>query len=114
MQKLRHQHIATVLFYLKEEDAFSTYMLPITDYDLLQFLYSCTRDDYPASRTKRIYPWFGCLLDALAYAHKLKIKHQDIKPSNILIKNNQPYICDYGLAKDFAEQNASSSHSHKV
>lgn len=54
------------------------------------------------------------MLDALAYAHKLKIKHQDIKPSNILIKNNQPYLCDFGLAKDFAELDTSTSDDQKV
>lgn len=114
MQKLRHLHIATVLFYLKDEEAYSIFMLPVADYDLRVFLSLCTKQECPPALTKQIYPWFGCLLDALAYAHKLKIKHQDIKPSNILIKNNQPYLCDFGLAKDFAEVNASTSRGPKV
>ena len=114
MQKLRHLHIATVLFYLKEDEAYSIFMLPVADYDLQKFLSMCTEQDFPAALIKSIYPWFGCLLDALAYAHKLKIKHQDIKPSNILIKNNQPYLCDFGLAKDLTELDASTSHDHKV
>lgn len=114
MQKLRHLHIATVLFYLKEEDAYSIFMLPVADYDLRRFLSNCTTQGYPIALTKQILPWFGCLLDALAYAHKLKIKHRDIKPSNILIKSNQPYLCDFGLAKDFAESDASSSHGDRV
>lgn len=114
MQKLRHPHIATVLFHFKEEDAYSIIMLPVADYDLQKFLSLCTQEDYSPALTKQMYPWFGCLLDALAYAHKLKIKHQDIKPSNILIKNNQPYLCDFGLAKDFAETNTSTSGSHNV
>lgn len=114
MQKLRHLHIATVLFYLKEDEAYSIFMLPVADYDLQKFLSNCTQQEYPPTLTKQIYPWFGCLLDALAYAHKLKIKHQDIKPSNILIKNNQPYLCDFGLAKDFTETNASASRGQKV
>ena len=113
MQKLRHLHIATVLFYLKEEEAYSIFMLPVADYDLRKFLSLCTRHKYPPALTKQIYPWFGCLLDALAYAHKLKIKHRDIKPSNILIKNNQPYLCDFGLAKDFTGQDASTSRGLK-
>ena len=114
MQKLRHLHIAQVLFYLKEETSYSIFMLPVAEYDLQEFLRICINEKFPVARTKRIYPWFGCLLDALAYAHKLKIKHQDIKPSNILIKNGQPYLCDFGLAKDFAELNASTSGGHKV
>lgn len=114
MQKLRHLHIATVLFHFKEEMAYSIIMLPVADYDLRRFLSLCTQEDYTPALTKQIYPWFGCLLDALAYAHKLKIKHQDIKPSNILIKNNQPYLCDFGLAKDFAELNTSTSGGYNV
>ena len=114
MQKLRHSHIATVLFYLKEEMAYSIFMLPVADYDLREYLNICTKSDYSPVQTKQIYPWFGCLLDALAYAHKLKIKHQDIKPSNILIKHHQPYLCDFGLAKDFAETDTSASRGHKV
>lgn len=114
MQKLRHLHIATVLFLLKDDEAYSIFMLPVADYDLHRFLNICTEQDYAPALTKQIYPWFGCLLDALAYAHKLKIKHQDIKLSNILIKNNQPYLCDFGLAKDFTETNASTSAGPKV
>ena len=114
MQKLHHQHIATVLFYLKEEGAFSIFMLPVGDSDLRRFLGDCEKADYPVASTKQIYPWFGCLLDALAYAHKLEIKHRDIKPSNILIKNNQPYLCDFGLATDFSEQIISDSRGQKV
>ena len=116
MQKLRHHHIATVLFYLldKDKSAYSIFMLPVADCDLLRFLCRCSEKTYPAALTKQINPWFGCLLDALAYAHRLKIKHQDIKPSNILIKNNQPYLCDFGLAKDFTEHDTSTSRGENV
>ena len=114
MQKLRHLHIATVVFYLKEEESYSIFMLPVADYDLRNFLSLCTQQDYPPALTKEVYPWFGCLLDALAFAHKLKIRHKDIKPANILIKNNQPYLSDFGLAQDFAEHNYSPPHDQMV
>ena len=114
MQKLRHQHIVTVLFYLKEEGAYSIFMLPVAQYDLREYLNRCITNNYPLGETTKIYPWFGCLLDALAYAHKMNIKHRDIKPSNIVIKNYQPYLCDFGLAKDFTELDASTSSGQKV
>ena len=114
MQKLRHLHIATVLFYLKENYTYSIFMLPVADCHLGQFLLDCIKQEYPVATTNRIYSWFGCLLDALAYAHKLKIKHQDIKLSNILIKSNQPYISDFGLAKDFAGTDSSTSRGNDL
>ena len=114
MQKLRHLHITTVLFHLKEETAYSIFMLPVADYDLRKFLSLCTKKDHPPAMTELIYPWFGCLLDALAFAHKLKIRHEDIKPSNILIKNDQPYLSDFGLAQDFAEVSGRASLDQRV
>ena len=114
MQKLRHPHIANVLFYLKEKEAYSIFMLPVADHDLGAYLRLCIDQEYPAAMTKQIYPWFGCVLDALAYAHRSTIKHQDIKPSNILIKNHQPLLCDFGLEKDFARLNSSASDGRKM
>ena len=114
MQNLRHLHIATALFHLKEETAYSIFMLPVSDYDLRKFLSLYTKQDHPPAMTELTYPWFGCLLDALAFAHKLKIRHEDIKPSNILIKNNQPYLSDFGVAQDFAEVSERVSLDQRV
>jgi serine/threonine protein kinase len=39
------------------------------------------------------------ICDGLDYAHKKGIIHGDLKPDNILIKNNIPKISDWGLSK---------------
>lgn len=114
MQKLRHMHITTVLFHAKFGETYSIFMTPVADCDLQVFLKRCAEEKFPTRKTKHMNRWFGCLMDALAYAHKCKIKHQDIKPGNILIKENTPYLSDFGLAKDFALLDESASRSEKI
>ncbi len=38
------------------------------------------------------------MLKVLKFTRKLKIIHNDIKPANILIKENEYFLCDWGLA----------------
>jgi serine/threonine protein kinase len=104
-QKLNHHHITSVLFYVRDPLAFTfnLIMLPVGDYDLRRFLEDkCVQADYPRQELKHLDQWFGCLVSALAFAHAQSIKHEDIKPSNIIIKDYRPYLADFGSAKDFA------------
>lgn len=44
------------------------------------------------------------LTSALAFAHKQRVAHRDIKPGNILIdNNNHVYLIDFGIAKEVGE-----------
>jgi len=50
------------------------------------------------------------VLDALGYAHNQRVMHQDVKPANIIIdeQNKRPYLVDFGIARTiFSEQNGS-------
>ena len=114
MQRLHHDHIATISFFIKEPQAYSIMMRPVADCDLLIYLEQCIDRGHPVAMTKKIYPWFGCILHALAYAHQLDIKHRDIKPGNILIKGSDPYLADFGVAKDFSLQDMSASADYFV
>lgn len=110
MEKLPHLHISSLVFHDCDKDIFSILMLPVADYDLLQFLQrKCINPNFPRTELTHLTSWFGCLVSALAFAHSRKIKHEDIKPSNILIKDHQPYLADFGCAKDFSDLERSTS-----
>ncbi|MCJ1264295.1 hypothetical protein MMC22_004166 [Lobaria immixta] len=109
MERLPHLHIASLVFYDCDGDTFSILMLPVADYDLLQFLRKCINGLFPRTELTYLTSWFGCLVSALAFAHSRKIKHEDIKPTNILIKDHQPYLADFGCAQDFSELERSTS-----
>lgn len=109
MQKLRHHHIASIQFHIFDGDTYSIMMLPVADCDLRQFLRRCVDAEYPSGDIAYLTSWFRCLISALAYAHSRNIKHEDIKPANILIKDHQPYLTDFGCAKDFSGWDSSTS-----
>ncbi|KIY02526.1 uncharacterized protein Z520_00991 [Fonsecaea multimorphosa CBS 102226] len=113
MHKLRHHHIAPVLFYVKDETTFSIIMLPVGDYDLRHFL-EVKCEGFPRTETRHLDQWFGCLASALAFAHQERVKHEDIKPSNILIRDHQPYLADFGSAIDFSYMERSTSSDEHI
>lgn len=57
-----------------------------------------------------IYSQIGCLISAVAYLHSQRIRHKDIKPSNILLSRGRLWLSDFGLARDFSDVCESGSH----
>jgi tRNA A-37 threonylcarbamoyl transferase component Bud32 len=115
MHRLRHHHIASVLFYTKDDTAFYIIMLPVAECDLRRYLEDiCVGGGFQRRDIRHLDSWFGCLASALAYAHQESVKHEDIKPSNILIREHQPYLADFGSAIDFSHLDASTSPDEYV
>jgi serine/threonine protein kinase len=97
LKKLRHQHIVEVITSYTDPQYAAIIMAPVADCDLSVFLRRATN-----SVDERSYlpGFFGCLATALQYLHEAKIRHKDIKPQNILVKNNEVLLTDFGLARD--------------
>ncbi|KAF2686588.1 kinase-like protein [Lentithecium fluviatile CBS 122367] len=51
-------------------------------------------------RTKVFESSFGCLASGLAFMHRQKIRHKDIKPHNILIHQGSVIYTDFGYSLD--------------
>lgn len=56
----------------------------------------------------RLAPWLHSLADALDYAHRHRVIHLDIKPSNLLVdRSDRIRLVDFGVACEFDPANTS-------
>lgn len=114
MERLQHIHIVTISFWTQDLEICSIYMKPCADMNLNVYLERCTENRYPTNLLNAILPWVGCLLTALLFAHNLNIWHQDVKPSNILVKGDQIFLSDFGEAKDFTGYETNRTRNDQV
>ena len=103
LKKLHHPHIVKISAYSQTNTGFRILMEPLADYDLKEFLTDCAKQGFPSDKTKIILPWFSCLLHALKFTHSESIKHSDIKPANVLVKESRVFLSDFSLAVDFGQ-----------
>ncbi|KAE8351248.1 ankyrin repeat-containing domain protein [Aspergillus coremiiformis] len=101
IQRLHHHHMVEFVATYATPTEFGIIMEPVADYDLAKYL-----TDTSSDRT-HLAKWFGCLAAGLSYLHGEKIKHKDIKPENLLIKNNNILYADFNISRAFqAEKKA--------
>ncbi|KAF2736344.1 kinase-like protein [Polyplosphaeria fusca] len=112
LQSLSHCHIVKMIgSYSEVPDAgrqfYSLLMAPVGQRDLRTFLdilgdqSGSQTEDWKADRRTWLRTWFKCLASALAYAHRNGVRHQDIKPSNIIHRRSAIYFTDFSSASQF-------------
>lgn len=100
IQRLSHHHIVKFVTTYRTETQIGIIMSPVADTDLAKYLAS-----NPASNpgeTKILASWLGCLAAGLSYLHTQGIRHKDIKPANLLIKDGNILYADFNISRAFA------------
>lgn len=115
MKKLQHHHIASILLWTEVPSGFNLIMPTVAECNLRNYLErDCVGASLQGDEDAPLDNWFGCLLTALAFAHSNKVKHVDLKPSNILIKDQRVYLADFGCAKDFEQADSSVTEHSQI
>jgi len=113
---LTHQHIVQLIGTYEEgvgtgRHFYSLLMTPVGDNDLRSFLDIVGERRARQMQTNKLFvgskeltwmrTWFPCLASAVAYMHRQGIRHQDIKPSNIIHRGPDVFFTDFSSSCSF-------------
>ncbi|EFQ89142.1 hypothetical protein PTT_14683 [Pyrenophora teres f. teres 0-1] len=106
LRRLSHRHLVELVGSYTDKRFVAILMLPVADVNLQTFLDNTHLNERSRSLLR---PFFGCLASALSYLHDNRIRHKDIKPSNVLIKDDQVYFTDFGTSLDWSGRDHSAT-----
>lgn len=102
-----HPHFVRVIAAYATERHFNLVLQPKADEgDLARFLdvylnvKGKVSEFHRASSKATLERAFGCLASGLAFMHKNRIRHRDVKPKNILIHAGSVMWADFGYSRD--------------
>ncbi|KAE8380478.1 kinase-like domain-containing protein [Aspergillus bertholletiae] len=128
LEDLKHRHLVTFIGSLTSRGFASILMYPFATCDLERLLQGLDEAQYHGQKSPvstllselgwiqtgpKAAPWkpgdifphlqriCGCVCSALLYLHQRRIRHKDIKPSNVLVSKDGVYITDFNISKAF-------------
>jgi len=104
LKRIKHRHVVEFVGSYTDPKYMGLIMSPVADMDLSTYLASAG-----TARHRELRTFFGCLARALAFLHEQRIRHKDIKPSNILVHSGNVLFTDFGLAFDFTDKTGSTT-----
>jgi serine/threonine protein kinase len=105
MRQIQHRHCVRFLGSYTDFDHVNILSFPVADMDLAMFL------DLPITEERRkiLYRGVGCLCNAMRYLHQNQIRHEDLKPQNVLIHGDNIMVTDFGFSLDFSGDSISTT-----
>lgn len=132
LRRLKHRHVVTLIGTYTQRPYLGLLLWPVAQFDLAMVLQFIVRRNFGLEpqgadeeddtkleayeevvgvQDRGIWSIYGCLTSAVLYLHENKIRHKDLKPSNILLSKNCVWITDFGASKDFTSDFTSTSAS---
>ncbi|XTI89863.1 kinase-like domain-containing protein, partial [Cenococcum geophilum] len=105
-KRLKHPHIIQFVAAYTQNSSLNLIISPVAESTLRDYL------DFPGDQKEsesQIHRWVGCLSSALSYIHASRIRHADIKPQNILLRDSEVFISDFGISRLVSEPDSTSS-----
>jgi serine/threonine-protein kinase len=108
--QLAHQNIVRVYSFDASGDIKFIVMEYVPGKNLYQMIHETPEGRFPAGQ---VVEWLGPACDALEYAHSLGVIHRDVKPSNIMVRQDGVVkVADFGIARRIEESmQAVSQHT---
>lgn len=110
LKKLSHRHLVKLVGSYSDRHWVGIIMTPVADMDLKTYLEA--ERVSPGDKKDRqicLRKFFGCLATALKYLHAQEIRHKDIKPQNILVKNRGVLLADFGTSHNWSDDTRSTT-----
>ena len=112
LDRLKHPHIIEVVEIFQCKNRVRIIMAQVADTDLKEYMEQVDKLQGGPGRDilrKPMQMWPGCLIQAIAYLHEMRVKHRDLKPANILIMGDDILIADFGVSKDLIDEETTAS-----
>ncbi|MCJ1268929.1 hypothetical protein MMC22_008817 [Lobaria immixta] len=117
-ERCKHLHIVSFVASFTDESYFGFIMSPVAKSNLKTLLEQSRESNI--DERKSLYEAFGCLLETIRHLHEdLKMRHCDLKPSNILVCRLQGdhfhvCLCDLGISYAWdSTENESTDRNHR-
>ncbi|KAK3984893.1 Hsp70 protein-domain-containing protein [Cladorrhinum sp. PSN332] len=97
LKRISHKHCVALVATYSDPKFFGLLMDPVGDYNLETF-YDLASRAKNGDKLTLLRSFFGCLAEAVAYLHAQQIRHRDIKPQNIIVRGDEVFVADFGIA----------------